>query len=96
MMEQAALPDKDKVVAPTRFSVKPVETRSSFLQPQPAFNPAGRSIATLEEKSARPTGIQPLPGITGPIQTTPTTRPDWQAQLPPWLTDGPKTRKPRN
>ena len=94
-----SLPEKEKVVAPTRFSGKPLPSAgstpvNSFLQPLPAFNPAGRSITALDEKIARPTGIQPLPGITGPPKIAPTTRPEWQAQLPPWLTEGPQSRKP--
>jgi hypothetical protein len=61
-----------------------------YLQPQPFVNPAGRSAVAVETDISRPTGIQPLPAATGSAVTTPKTRPAWQAQPPPWLTDKPQ------
>jgi hypothetical protein len=62
-----------------------------YLQPQPKVNPIGRSVDSLENNSARPTGITPLPTITGSVQKTPAKRPEWQAQPPPWTSGKPQT-----
>ena len=85
MMEPAppAQPDPSTL----RFSSTP----DSYLQPQPKINPNGRSVESLENNSSRPTGIKPLPTITGPVTSTPKKRPDWQAQLPPWLSNKPQS-----
>jgi len=58
------------------------------------INPAGRSVPTLENVFSRPAGIKPLPGISTATPTPFTTKPKWQAQLPPWLTDVPQTHNP--
>jgi hypothetical protein len=75
--------------APTtiRYSAAP----NPYMQPQPKFNPNGRSIDSLENNSSRPTGINPLPTVTGPVPASPKKRPDWQAQLPPWLANKPQS-----
>ncbi|HEY2330226.1 MAG TPA: hypothetical protein VGI63_10490, partial [Verrucomicrobiae bacterium] len=89
LMEPGSLPDKTPI--PARFSVTPAPAPvDPFLQPQSQFNPAGRSAAAVENNIGRPTGIQPLPGLTGPAATPPKSRPSWQAQLPPWLQSGPQ------
>lgn len=62
-----------------------------YLQPQPKINPVGRSVESLENNSARPTGITPLPTVTGSAPKTQTKRPDWQAQPPPWTSGKPQT-----
>ncbi len=67
---------------------------SPYLQPQPKFNPAGNSYSPLENNAARPTGINPLPSITGPAPKPVEKRPSWMAQPAPWLTDGPQARNP--
>jgi hypothetical protein len=76
---------------PTRFAVPATPERDPNLQVLPSFNPAGRAITPLASDIARPTGIMPLPGVGRPASTTPAKRPDWQAQLPPWLRSGPQT-----
>lgn len=62
-----------------------------YLQPQPKVNPIGRSVNSLENNSARPTGINPLPTVIGSAPKTPAKRPDWQAQPPPWTSGKPQT-----
>jgi hypothetical protein len=93
LMEPSAPPP---VVTPvmTRFAVAPVAGPDPFLQPTPAVNPAGRMVPSLENIFSRPTGINPLPGISTPPPKPVATKPSWQAQLPPWLTDGPQTHNP--
>jgi hypothetical protein len=41
-------------------------TPDPFLQPLPAFNPAGSTFAPLHNDIARPVGLTPLSGISGP------------------------------
>jgi len=53
--------------------------------PQSQFNPAGQSVKPLEDGITRPTGIQPLAGVTGP-RTAPAKAPSL-VQLPPWLVE---------
>jgi hypothetical protein len=78
----------DKTATPAASS--PALPRNPYLQQQPAFNPAGSSATALQDNLNRPTGIQPLPGaVTKPAPPT-VTRPTWQAQLPPWLSDKPQ------
>jgi hypothetical protein len=88
MLEPNSAPDK--LVTPTRFSAALAPAPDPYLQPQPKFNPAGRSYTSLENEAARPTGINPLPGITGPAPKPSTKKPSWEAQLPPWLSEGPQ------
>ncbi len=76
--------------APTSFSTTPTPAVDSLFKPQPIFNPAGRPIASIQDDISRPLGIKPLSGITGSEVAPPETRPAWQAQLPPWLSDGPQ------
>jgi len=59
------------------------------LQPQPLVNPLGHSFTPLQSSIGRPTGIMPLPGITGPYKTPAPSKSSSQAQLPPWLSDSP-------
>jgi hypothetical protein len=86
MLEPNSAPDKAPVSP--RFTSPSTPAADPYLQRQPAFNPAGRSVAQLEDHVSRPTGIQPLPGITGAGKPVSKARPSWQAQLPPWLSDG--------
>lgn len=88
MMEPVSPPVN---TTPTRFAVPATPLRDPNLQVLPSFNPAGRAIAPLASDIARPTGIMPLPAVGRPASTTATKRPDWQAQLPPWLRSGPTT-----
>jgi hypothetical protein len=97
MLEPVSPPDKtatDKNPAVrTSFSTTPAmrdaDSSGSLFQPLPTFNSAGQSVGLLKDDITRPVGIKPLPGITGPEKITSDTRPAWQAQLPPWLLDGP-------
>jgi hypothetical protein len=67
----------------------PAPYHDPYLQPQPTYNPAGRSASALQDNFSRPTGIKPLPSATTqPVQST--VRPAWQANLPPWLSDKPQ------
>ena len=85
MMEPPSTPEN---MTPTRFAV-PV--RDPNLQVLPSFHPAGRAIAPLVSDIGRPTGILPLPVVGKSSQGAATKKPDWQAQLPPWLRTGPQT-----
>jgi hypothetical protein len=90
LMVPGSSPDKSSM--PAGYGMNPASTPAPdpFLQPQPAFNPAGRSVAPIKDDVSRPTGIQPLPGVaTKPAQSD-TKRPAWQAQLPPWLSNKPQ------
>ena len=92
MMEPQSPPDKVQVT--TRISAPATPAPDPFLQPKPVENPNGQGITPLEDTSSRPTGITPLPGISTPAPKPVATRPSWQAQLPPWLTDGPQAHNP--
>lgn len=89
LMEPA--PQPAQAANPGRYSASPATAEvDPYLQPQPKVNPVGHSIQALEDTSARPTGITPLPPVTGSVQTPVQTRPAWQAQPPPWLSDKPQ------
>ena len=92
LMEPSSPPDK--LATPAGYSPAAMPAPDPYLQPQPKFNPAGSSYSTLENNAARPTGINPLPGITRPAPKPVEKRPSWMAQPAPWLTDGPQTRNP--
>ena len=85
MMEPSSPPDSPVA---TRFSPAPAPATDPNMQPQPYFNPAGRSYQPVQQTISRPQGIMPLPAITGPYPTP--TQPSAQAQLPPWLQDTPQ------
>jgi hypothetical protein len=92
LMEPTTPPDKVEV--PTRFSAVKASVPDPFLQPLPVVNPAGRAVPSLENIFSRPAGIKPLPGISTPPPTPVATKPNWQAQLPPWMKDGPPSHNP--
>jgi hypothetical protein len=92
LMEPSAPPDKSPM--PTRFSVPIAPTPNPFLQALPTVNPAGHGISPLGNAFSRPTGIQPLPGISTLPPAPVATRPKWQAQLPPWMQSGAPARNP--
>jgi hypothetical protein len=48
-----------------------------------SFNPVGQSVAPLRNDIARPTGLTPLPGVTGPLPTPKPPPP--LVQPPPWM-----------
>lgn len=85
LMEPGA-PEKAPEAA--HFSLPQAATPDRSLLALPAYNPSGRSFSVLESGMAKPTGITPLPGITGPRQA-PATKPAPLVQAPPWLQDSP-------
>ncbi|HEY5345871.1 MAG TPA: hypothetical protein VIK62_05960 [Verrucomicrobiae bacterium] len=92
LMEPQSPPDKVQV--PTRFFAPAPPAPDPFLQPAPVVNPNGQGVAPLENAFSKPTGITPLPGISTPAPKPVATKPSWQAQLPPWMTDGPQAHNP--
>lgn len=83
LMEPSAPPEKISTV--TRFSPAPLPDPN--LQPVPLFNPLGQSYTPLPNSIGRPTGINPLPGLTGSYLAVPAKKP--LVQLPPWLSKEP-------
>jgi hypothetical protein len=67
----------------TVYAGQATATPDADFQGQPAFNPAGRSFIALDKNIARPVGLTPLPGITGPAPT-PVKKPS-SVQPPPWM-----------
>jgi len=86
-LNQLSAPEKSPT--PTRFAPAPLPAPDPNLQPVPVFNPLGRTFSTLQDDVARPKGITPLPGLTGPY-VAPSTSKKTQAQLPPWLSKDPQ------
>lgn len=85
---------ENTVATPTRFTpTKP--SSSSFFDPPPNVNPAGRTYSSMESDIGRPKGLTPLPGVTGPvIKPDENKRPAWKAKLPPWMSSGPQPYNP--
>jgi hypothetical protein len=86
LMEPTPPPEQPQ--APTRFVAAPAPAPDPFLQAMPVVNPAGRGFAPLENSLSRPSGLQPLPGISTPAPQPAAVRPSWQAQPPPWMQSG--------
>jgi hypothetical protein len=78
--------------APVSFSDQTPSATDSYFQRQPQYNPAGSSVNLLEDNATLPTGLQPLPGISGSSLNQPLKQPDWKPQAPPWLRTGPQAR----
>jgi len=76
----------EKTQEPSRFASPLIAAPDRNLQVLPAYNPAGRSFSALESGIAKPAGITPLPGITGP-RLTPAKKTASLVQTPPWLQD---------
>lgn len=89
LMEPESSPNKTAM--PVRYSSasKSKSASASFFNNQPAYNPAGGSADQLLDNASRPEGLQSLPRVGAPKMKTETTRPAWQAQLPPWMRKGP-------
>jgi hypothetical protein len=86
LMEPSAAPEKP--TAQTRFAPAPVLPPDPNLQPLPLFNPLGQSYTPLQISVGRPTGIMPLPGLTGPYPSLAAPKKPL-VQLPPWLSKDP-------
>jgi hypothetical protein len=86
MMEAASTPEP----ANKSFNVRTAPAPAPSLKTLPVVNPAGRSVAAIDDNISRPTGIQPLPTATGSTLTKPKTRPSSHAQRPPWMSDAPQ------
>jgi hypothetical protein len=87
-------PAPEKSADPTRAAFQTLTTPNSAQQAQPLFNPVGRSFTALDSAMGKPTGLTPLPGITGP-QPTPEKKPTSLTQPPPWLQDSPSGFTPQ-
>lgn len=57
---------------------------------QPVVNPVGASYAPLTSGISTPTGLTPLPTITGQSSLQPVVAPAWAPQTPPWMSQGPQ------
>lgn len=71
------------------FAAPPAAKVDPFLEAQPfSYNPAGSSPAAMESGISKPTGITPLPGITGlrPMAAKPASL----VQPPPWMSQSPQ------
>ncbi|MDR3460363.1 MAG: hypothetical protein P4N60_23285 [Verrucomicrobiae bacterium] len=86
-------PVMEKPVAASGFAT-PAPVIDHNMQAMPAYNPAGRTFTPLENNIGRPTGLNPLPTVTGqrPLDTLPKPKP--LVKPPPWLSDDPQTGKP--
>jgi hypothetical protein len=85
-MEMSAM---EKPTAVSEISHPAMPMRDPNLQPLPDYNPAGSTVRPLQDTIGRPTGIMPLPTVTGtrPTQSLPEKRKPLVNQ-PPWLQDG--------
>jgi hypothetical protein len=57
---------------------------------QPMVNPVGASYIPLTSGISTPTGLTPLPTITGQNSIQPAITPAWTPQAPPWMSQGPQ------
>ena len=86
-------PAPEKTPEPSRFYLNvPVAAPDPNRQTVPAFNSSGRSFTALESAMGKPTGITPLPGLTGP--RPPPAKKTALVQTPPWLSDTPQPFTP--
>ncbi|MGH7975759.1 MAG: hypothetical protein ACREC8_03760 [Limisphaerales bacterium] len=63
---------------------------NNFGQPIVTMNPVGASYAPLTSGIGTPTGLMPLPTITGQSSLQPAITPAWAPQTPPWMSQGPQ------
>jgi hypothetical protein len=83
LMEPAAVLEKPASAArPAMVAAAP----DPYLEALPNLNPAGHTFTSPQRNIGKPSGIKPLPGITGPYPA-PAARTAAQSQLPPWLSD---------
>jgi hypothetical protein len=81
-------PTSEKPPATLNFLLPRVAAPDPNLQAQPLFNPIGRSFTPVENDIAKPTGLTPLAGVTGP-QPIPAKKPAL-VQPPPWMSQSPQ------
>lgn len=67
----------------TTFDAPQSPAPDPYMNTMPAFNPAGSSFKSLESDIAKPVGLTPLSGVTGPRPAAP--KPAPLVQPPPWL-----------
>jgi hypothetical protein len=68
----------------------PSSGNDNFGQPVQVVNPVGASYAPLTSGIGTPTGLPPLPTITGQSSLQPAISPAWAPQTPPWMSQGPQ------
>ncbi|HEX4350961.1 MAG TPA: hypothetical protein VH251_11265 [Verrucomicrobiae bacterium] len=79
-------PPVDKPAQSSGLFGLPAVTVDPNMQPAPVgFNPNGRSFTPLQDNIGRPTGLTPLPGITGLLPPPKKVAP--LIQVPPWMQD---------
>jgi hypothetical protein len=79
-------PTEDKTPSTSGLFAQPAIPVDPNMEPVPAsFNPAGRSFTGLQNDVGHPTGITPLPGVTGPLPQPKKVAP--LVQPPPWMQD---------
>lgn len=108
-LEAVAAMERARAMMEPPPAVKPVATaiykpatpvRDPNMQAMQAYNPAGNSFRPVQDTVGRPTGILPLPTVTGfRTQTSVPEKRKPLVNLPPWLADdekpptGPPVRK---
>jgi hypothetical protein len=83
-------PEPEKPVVVSGYSAPSVPKVNPNMEPLPQFNPAGNSFTPMKISAARPTGIAPLPTITGQTVKSSTPQPKPLTKPPPWLSDKPQ------
>jgi hypothetical protein len=85
-------PVPEKAPEAARFNYQPGAATFATLRSASTENPAGHSFTPLQSDIAKPTGIAPLSGVTGPRPTE--KKPTSLVQPPPWLQDSSPAFKP--
>lgn len=85
-------PVPEKAADAARFNYQPGAATFATLRSASTENPAGHSFAPLQSDIAKPTGIAPLSGVTGPRPAE--KKPTSLVQPPPWLQDSSQAFKP--
>jgi hypothetical protein len=81
-------PPSEKAPATANVFLPRAAAPDANLQAQPLFNPIGRSFTPVQYDIAKPTGLTPLAGVTGP-PPTPAKKPAL-VQPPPWMSQSPQ------
>ena len=99
--QQAALARFEELLKPAaKAETAPKSAEKTFsaiqplvdpnLQPQSQINPVGASYKPLESGIVRPSGIAPLPTLTGSAVAPPVATPSWAPKPAPWLSQAPQ------